>query len=199
MAARIRELDKPLLAVTLLLAAFGLATLYSAGQTDVPSFVTTIWLKQLIWLGVALVAVILVFRVSPRLLEWSTPYVYIVAVVVLLFTLAFGTGGGTAASSKSWITIGGHRLGQPSELAKLAVVMMLARWLAERRAAPATLRELVPPCLIAGVPFLLIVAQPDLGSALVLVAILFSMLYWAGTKPSLLLLLASPAIGLVLS
>jgi rod shape determining protein RodA len=43
------------------------------------------------------------------------------------------------------------------------------------------------------------VAQPDLGSALVLVAILFSMLYWAGTKPSLLLLLASPAIGLVLS
>jgi len=165
----------------------------------VPSFVTTIWLKQLIWLGVALVAVILVFRVSPRLLEWATPYVYVVAVVVLLFTLAFGTGGGTAASSKSWITIAGHRMGQPSELAKLAVVMMLARWLAERRAAPATLRELVPPCLIAGVPFLLIVAQPDLGSALVLVAILFSMLYWAGTKPSLLLLLASPAIGLVLS
>ena len=199
MAARIRELDKPLLAVTLLLAAFGLATLYSAGQTDVPSFVTTIWLKQLIWLGVALVAVIMVFRVSPRLLEWATPYVYLVSVVVLLFTLAFGTGGGTAASSKSWIAIGGHRLGQPSELAKLAVVMMLARWLAERRAAPATLRELVPPCLIAGVPFLLIVAQPDLGSALVLVAILFSMLYWAGTKPSLLLLLASPAIGLVLS
>jgi len=198
-AARIRELDKPLLAVTLLLAAFGLATLYSAGQTDVPSFVTTIWLKQLVWLGVALVAVILVFRVSPRLLEWATPYVYLVSVVVLLFTLAFGTGGGTAASSKSWIAIAGHRLGQPSELAKLAVVLMLARWLAERRAAPATLRELVPPCFIAGVPFLLIVAQPDLGSALVLVAILFSMLYWAGTKPSLLLLLASPAIGLVLS
>ena len=199
MAARIRELDRPLLAVTLLLAAFGLATLYSAGQTDVPSFVTTIWVKQVIWLGVALVAVILVFRVSPRLLEWATPYVYIAAVAVLLFTLVFGTGGGTAAGSKSWLAIGGHRLGQPSELAKLAVVLMLGRWLAERRAAPATLRELVPPCLIAGVPFLLIVAQPDLGSALVLVAILFSMLYWAGTKPSLLLLLASPAIGLVLS
>ncbi|HYL72347.1 MAG TPA: rod shape-determining protein RodA, partial [Candidatus Dormibacteraeota bacterium] len=199
MAARLRELDKPLLAVTLLLAAFGLATLYSAGQTDVPSFVTTIWLKQVIWLGVALIAVTLVFRVSPRLLEWATPYVYAGAVVVLLLTLVIGTGGGTAASSRSWITIGGHRLGQPSELVKLAVVLMLARWLAERRAAPATLRELIPPCLIAGVPFLLIAAQPDLGSGLVLVAILFSMLYWAGTKPSLLLLLASPVIGLVLS
>ena len=201
MAARIRELDRPLLAVTLLLAAFGLATLYSAGQTDVPTFVTTIWLKQVIWLGVALVAVILVFRVSPRLLEWATPYVYLGSVVLLLLTLVFGTGtgGGTAASSKAWITIGGHRLGQPSEFVKLAVVLMLARWLAERRAAPATLRELVPPCLIAGVPFVLIVAEPDLGSALVLIAILFSMLYWAGTKPSLLLLLASPVIGLVLS
>jgi rod shape determining protein RodA len=200
-AARIRELDRPLLAVTLLLAAFGLATLYSAGQTDVPTFVTTIWLKQLIWLGVALVAVILVFRVSPRLLEWATPYVYLGSVVLLLLTLVFGsgTGGGTAASSKAWITIAGHRLGQPSELVKLAVVLMLARWLAERRAAPATLRELVPPCLIAGVPFVLIVAEPDLGSALVLIAILFSMLYWAGTKPSLLVLLASPVIGLVLS
>jgi rod shape determining protein RodA len=198
-AARIRELDKPLLAVTLLLAAFGLATLYSAGQTDVPTFVTTIWLKQVIWLGVALVAVILVFRVSPRLLEWATPYVYLGSGVLLLLTLAFGTGGGTAASSKAWITVAGHRLGQPSELVKLAVVLMLARWLAERRAAPATLRELVPPCLIAGVPFLVIVAQPDLGSALVLIAILFSMLYWAGTKPSLLVLLASPVIGLVLS
>ena len=201
MAARIRELDRPLLAVTLLLAAFGLATLYSAGQTDVPTFVTTIWLKQVIWLGVALVAVILVFRVSPRLLEWATPYVYLGSVVLLLLTLVFGTGtgGGTAASSKAWITIGGHRLGQPSEFVKLAVVLMLARWLAERRAAPATLRELVPPCLIAGVPFVLIVAEPDLGSALVLIAILFSMLYWAGTKPSLLVLLASPVIGLVLS
>jgi len=200
-AARIRELDRPLLAVTLLLAAFGLATLYSAGQTDVPTFVTTIWLKQVIWLGVALVAVILVFRVSPRLLEWATPYVYLGSVVLLLLTLVFGTGtgGGTAASSKAWITIGGHRLGQPSEFVKLAVVLMLARWLAERRAAPATLRELVPPCLIAGVPFVLIVAEPDLGSALVLIAILFSMLYWAGTKPSLLVLLASPVIGLVLS
>jgi len=95
-AARIRELDRPLLAVTLLLAAFGLATLYSAGQTDVPTFVTTIWLKQVIWLGVALVAVILVFRVSPRLLEWATPYVYLGSVVLLLLTLVFGTGTGAA-------------------------------------------------------------------------------------------------------
>src|SRR5437879_13010826 len=114
--------------------------------------------------------------------------------VVLLLALATGTGAGTAAGERSWIAIGGVGLGQPAELAKLAGVLMLARWLAERREAPATLRELLPPCLIAGVPTLLVAKQPDLGSAIVFIAILFTMLYWAGTKPSLLVLLGSPVI-----
>jgi len=196
---RLREIDKPLAGAALALALYGLAALYSAGQTDVPTFVATIWHKQLIWLAVGLVASILIFRVSPRLLEWATPYAYAVALLVLVVTLVIGTGGGTAASTRSWITIGSLRLGQPSELAKLAVVLMLARWLAERREAPATLRELVPPCVIAGVPILLVVLQPDLGSAIVFITVLFAMLFWAGTKPSLLLLLGSPAIGLILA
>src|SRR2546426_11012738 len=124
------------------------------------------------------------FGLSPRLLEWATPYAYAIAVLVLLLTLAVGTGGGTAASSKSWIPLGGLRLGQPAELAKLAVILMLARWLAERREPPATLRDLVYPSIIVGVPFALVVLQPDLGSAIVFIAILFAMLYWAGTKAS---------------
>ena len=199
MRPRLRDFDRPLAGVALLLAGYGLATLYSAGQTDVPTFVSTIWHKQLIWLAVGAVATVLVFRTSPRLVEWATPYVYALAVVILVFTLAVGSGGGTAAGSKSWIAIGGLRIGQPAELAKLAVILMLARWLAERREAPATMRDLVYPCVIAGVPCLLVAKQPDLGSAIVFVAILFAMLYWAGTKPSLLLLLGSPAIGLILA
>src|SRR3989449_632414 len=136
---------------------------------------------------------------SPRLREWGTPCAYVVGVRVLLVTLAGGPGGGTAASSKSWITIGGVRMGQPAELAKLAMILMLARWLAERRAPPATLRELIPACVIVGIPCGLVVLQPDLGSAIVFIAIMFAMLYWDGTKPSLLLLLGSPVIGLVLA
>ncbi len=195
----LREIDRPLAAVVLALAAYGLATLYSAGQTDVPSFVATIWHKQLIWLGVGLTAAVLMFRTSPRLLEWATPYAFGISVLVLLFTLFVGTGAGTAASERSWISIGGLRLGQPAELAKLAAILMLARWLAERREAPATLRDLLWPCVIAGLPTLLVIKQPDLGSAMVFITILFAMLYWAGTKPSLLVLLGSPVIGLVLA
>jgi rod shape determining protein RodA len=196
---RLRQLDRPLLGAVTALAVYGLATLYSAGQTEVPTFITTIWHRQLIWLTLGVVVVFLMFRTSPRMLEWATPFVYAVAVFFLALTLLFGTGAGTAAGTKSWIAVGGLRLGQPAELAKLAVILMLSRWLAGLREPPATLRDLIPPCVIAGVPCLLVMLQPDLGSAIVFVAILFCMLFWAGTKPSLMVLLASPAIGLVLA
>lgn len=182
-----------------MIAIFGIATLYSAGQTDVPTPVGRVWQRQLVWVGIALVAAGVVTRISPRLLEWAAPYVYGACIVLLVLTLVAGTGGGTAASSKSWLAIGGHRIGQPSELAKLGVILMLARWLAERRQPAATLRELITPGVIAGVPFGLVLLQPDLGSALVFVAILFAMLFWAGTRLSLLLMLASPAIAFVLA
>jgi len=197
--SRVRQLDKALAVSVGLLALYGLATLYSAGQTDVPTFVATIWQRQLVWLGLSLAVAGLTFRTSPRMLEWATPFVYAIAVFLLVLTLFIGTGAGTAAGSRSWLAIGGHRFGQPAELAKLAVILLLARWLAALRESPATLRDLIVPGLIAGLPAVLVLKQPDLGSAIVFVAILFVMLFWAGTKPSLLLLAASPVIGLVLA
>jgi len=197
--SHLRQLDKPLVAAVAALALYGLATLYSAGQTEVPTFVAGIWQRQLVWLGLGVIVAWLTFRTSPRMVEWATPFVYGIAVFLLLLTLFIGTGAGTAAGTKSWLTIAGHRFGQPTELAKLAVIFMLARWLAGLREPPATLRELIPPFAIAGIPCFLVIQQPDLGSAIVFVAILFCMLFWAGTKPSLLLLAASPVIGLVLA
>jgi len=197
--SRVRQLDKSLVVSVSALALYGLATLYSAGQTDVPTFVATIWQRQLIWLGLCVVVAWLTYRTSPRMLEWATPIAYAITVLLLLLTLAVGTGAGTAAGSKSWLSIGGHRFGQPAELAKLAVILMLARWLAGLREAPSSIRDLIPPAAITGLPCLLVLKQPDLGSAIVFVAILFFMLFWAGTKPSLLLLAASPVIGLALA
>lgn len=199
MLSRVRQLDKALVVSVGLLALYGLATLYSAGQTDVPTFVATIWHRQLIWLALGFTVAAVTFRTSPRMLEWATPFVYGIAIFLLVLTLLVGTGAGTAAGSKSWLAIGSQRFGQPAELAKVAVILMLARWLAALREPPATLRDLIVPFAIAGLPGLLVFAQPDLGSAIVFAAILFVMLFWAGTKPSLLLLAASPVIGLVLA
>ena len=102
-------------------------------------------------------------------------------------------------SSSSWLSIGGHQIGQPSELAKVATVLMLARYLSSRREPPRSLRDLLVPGLIVGMPFLLVLKQPDLGSAIVFVGIAFAMLFWAGVRPRLLFLLASPGLSLLLA
>jgi rod shape determining protein RodA len=193
-------LDRPLLIVVGLLLLFGLVVLYSAGQTDVPiASATGAWRRQLVWLAAGATLAYLAFRLSPRLLEWLALPLYALAVMLLGVTLVIGRGAGTAASSKSWIYIGGHAVGQPAEFAKLALVLMLARYLSGRRSAPDTLRQLMPVCGLAGVPALLVLAQPDLGSALVFVGVLFAMLFWTGVRPLLLLLLASPAVSLLLA
>jgi rod shape determining protein RodA len=197
--SRREGLDRPLLIVTALLATFGLLMLYSAGQTDAPTNAAGAWMRQLVWIGAGIVAAGVAFRVSPRLLEWSAPGLYALSLLLLLLTLVVGTGAGSAASSHSWLAIGGVRIGQPSELAKLATVLLLARYLSSLREAPDTLRALIVPCLIAGAPMLLVLAQPDLGSAIVFAGILFATLFWAGVRASLLLLLVSPAVSLLLA
>ena len=191
--------DTPLVIVALLLSCFGVAMVYSAGQTDVPSIVARLYRTQLVWLGLAIVMAWLVSRASVRMIEWAAWPAYLLTVVLLLVTLVIGSGAGTAASSKSWLTIGGIRLGQPSELAKITVVLMLARVLAARRDAPKSLLELWKPALVVAVPWLLIMAQPDLGTGIVFIGIFFAMLFWAGVPWPLLLLVASPAVSLVLS
>lgn len=196
-----RQLDRPLLIVILALASFGIVVLYSAGQTDTPTNAEGVWLRQLVWLGIGLVAAAVVYRTSFRLLEWAAPWAYGLGLLLLLLTVVgFGSGGeGSAASTSSWLTIGGVRLGQPVELAKIATILMLARWFTARREPPTSLRGLVPPIMIAGVPAMLVMAQPDLGSAIVFAGILFATLFWAGVPPSLLLLLVSPVISLLLA
>lgn len=192
-------LDRQLIVTLLALVAFGVAILYSAGQTDVPSNAYGVWKRQLVWLGIGLVAATVTFRVSPRILEWLAPAAYAVALLLLVLVLAAGSGSGTAAGSRSWLSFGGVQLGQPAELAKLAVILMLARYLSGLKEPPQSLKDLIAPCLIAGVPFLLVLRQPDLGSALVFVGILIAMLFWAGVKPWTLFLLASPVISLLLA
>jgi len=194
-----RRLDRPLLLIVGLLLTYGVLVLFSAGQMDIPSLATGLWIKQLVWIGIALVGAFLTSRISPRVLEWAAPPLYLLGIVLLLVVLVAGSGAGTAASTKSWLTIGGMRIGQPVELAKLATILMLARWFTARREPPTTIQGLMVPLLIAGLPTLLVLAQPDLGSAMVFGGILFAMIFWAGVPIPILILLASPVFSLILS
>lgn len=192
--------DYPLAMIALLLTAFGVAVVYSAGQTEVTNAaVQGAWLRQVTWLAVGLVAFLVVSRFSVRFLEWAALPAYLIAIALLVITLVFGSGAGTAESMKGWLTIGGRRLGQPSELAKIAVAMMLAKVLASYRVAPKSLVDLIKPGIVVLIPWVLVMLQPDLGTSLVFIGLFFAMLFWAGASGMLLLLAASPVISLVLA
>ena len=191
--------DPVLFFAALALSLYGVAMVYSAGQTDVSTSATLAWQAQLRWLVLGVAAAFIVSRGTVRFIEYVTVPAYLGSLVLLLLTLRFGGGAGTAASSHSWVMIAGHRLGQPSEIAKLTTVLMLARVLAVFREPPRSLVELWKPMLVVLVPLALIMAQPDLGSGLVFIGIFFSMLFWTGLEWRLLLLLASPGISLVLA
>jgi rod shape determining protein RodA len=201
MAIRKINVDWPLVGAAFALSLFGLAMVYSAGITDRPiRAIAGAYRMQAVWLVVGIGAAFALSRASVRLIEWMTVPLYGLALFLLSVTLVFGSGGGTAASQKGWLTIAGKRLGQPAEFAKLAVVLMLARVLAQRKTGAAkSMFDLWKPILVVFIPMVLILLQPDLGTAIVFVGIFFGLLFWAGTPWKLLVLLASPVVSLILA
>lgn len=186
--------DGVVLALVIGLAVFGVAMIFSAGELEVPSSVTGIWRKQAIWLAVSLVAFALTLRVAVRWLEWVAPIAYGVAVLLLIAVLIVGTGDGP----RSWIRFGSVGF-QPSEFAKLATILLLAKLIAGRERPPETLWDLWPYLVVVLVPFALIMAEPDLGTASVFIAILVAALFWSGLPFSKLALFLSPLVSLALA
>ncbi|MDX1646349.1 MAG: rod shape-determining protein RodA [Longimicrobiales bacterium] len=193
------SLDPPLVLAVTALSMFGIAMIYSAGQVHVPNPVTEdAWIRQGLWFVLALGAFTLLARVPLLWIEWVAVPSYVVSVVLLALTLLVGEGRGTAAGVRSWIDLGFISF-QPAEIAKLSTILALAHFLSQKDAALTSLRDLVPPAALVGLPLVLVMLQPDLGTAIAFVGILFAMLYWAATPVWLLLLVASPVIGLFLS
>ncbi|MEX0907960.1 MAG: rod shape-determining protein RodA [Gemmatimonadota bacterium] len=197
-AQRLRSwLGDPLLVITVIgLTLFGVAMIYSAGQLERPDpSVAGAWRMQFIWLGISLTILVITMRIPVRWLEWIALPAYIVGLLVLAATLVIGTGGGTAASMKGWLRVGGFAV-QPSQFANVATVLMLGRTMGAWRENPQAVWDLWKPIVIAIVPMMLVLAQPDLGTAMVFGGVLLATLYWAGTPLGILFLLLSPALGL---
>jgi rod shape determining protein RodA len=173
--------------------------IYSAGEVHIPNAVTQdAWIKQGAWFAIALAAFTVLARVPLRWIEWVAVPSYVIGVLLLAITLVIGTGAGTAIGVKSWIRIGGFGF-QPAEVAKIATILMLSRVLSQRKDPLTSLRDLLLPSALVGLPLALVMLQPDLGTAMAFGGILFAILFWSGTPVTLLLLVASPGVGLVLS
>jgi rod shape determining protein RodA len=191
--------DLRLVALAMLLTLFGVAMIYSAGVTISPQRVVQgAWVRQLIWFVLALGAFTAVVRVPSRWFEWAATPAYVVTMVLLAITLVIGTGSGTAAGTRSSIALGPLRF-QPAELAKLATILMIARHLANRSWGEASLKDVLVPAALAVLPLMLVLLQPDLGTAQAFIGVLFAMLFWAGFPLRILVLVASPGVALLLS
>lgn len=193
------SIDWQLVSLGLLLSLYGIAIVYSAGQTDVVTGVAKLWRSQLIWFLVSLGAAYGMTRCSVRLLAWLTWPMYWITIVLLVLLLFIGKGAGTAAISHAWLAVGGVRIGQPSEIAKITVVLALAKVLSEFKEAPQSLLPLWKPAALVLVPAALIIKQPDLGTGIVFMGFALGMLYWTGISWPLLVLAASPIVSLILA
>jgi rod shape determining protein RodA len=191
--------DPALVIAVIGMSLFGVAMIYSAGQVDVANAVSArAWRMQLVWLGLSLVALLVLLRLEARWLEWIAPPAYILGIAALIATLVVGTGVGTAAGTKSWISVGPIRV-QPSQFANVATILMLGRVMGGWRESPVSLSELWKPLAIVAIPMLLVLRQPDLGTAMVFGGVLLATLYWAGTPLGMLFMLVSPLAGLLIS
>ncbi len=168
----LRRFDWGLLGLTFFLGILGLVTLYSVVTTgeEIPRKILVF--KQLIWycLGMALMLFCILFDYK-SLDRWGT-LIYGLCICLLICVLFFGKHVG---GSKRWLALGPVSL-QPSEAVKISVIIMLARYYA-KSADPKgfTLRDLLYPLMVVGIPFILIAKQPDLGTAMVVLLIAASM------------------------
>jgi rod shape determining protein RodA len=173
----LRELDWTTVLIALLLCAVGLVMIDSArrAQGDGLLFVR----KQAIAMGIGIVAMFVIASVPVQAwLRW-TRWFYGINVVLLVLVDVIGK---TTKGSQRWIPLPGGFQFQPSEVAKLFVILTLAAWLASREEKLREPWTVAKSLLYIGVPVLLIFKQPDLGTSLVIVAIWFGMMMLAGAK-----------------
>jgi len=135
-----------------------------------------------------------IFLVLPKKLIHE--YVYVLYASVILFVIMpyFSP---QVADTHRWIDIGLPFSLQPSEIAKLVIVLTLARYLSDRKIELDHFAALLMPFIIAFIPAIIVLNQPDLGTAIVMMSPVIPMLYWVGARPFHLFLVIAPTLSII--
>jgi rod shape determining protein RodA len=164
-----------MLALTTLLAAFGLVALYSAIHAGVDVAPSDLFTKQMIWYSAGALVMVIAFLFNFKAYEHWGHLFYILCVSMLVAVLFVGR---AAGGSQRWIVLGPFSV-QPSEIVKLAVIVVLAKYYARVSTTNGVgFRELLTPFVLTAIPFALIVRQPDLGTAMVVALIAGSITFY---------------------
>jgi rod shape determining protein RodA len=194
---RKHSLDFVLLLTAVVLWVIGIFLVYSATYIHESGPLAGIYKQQILWVVMALMIVILIISIPARYISKGA-YIFYGASLVML-VLAIATGSGVAAKgAERWIMIGGLKI-QPSEFAKVGLLLALAKRLSEKPVSLYDLPTLIVPVLLILVPFALVLKQPDLGTAMVFCVMALPMFYWSSLKLLDVFYIISPLISLLLS
>lgn len=175
-----------------LLSSIGLVALSSISYQS-PSIVQNPFFKQLFFLIFAFAGFLIAF-LTPKYLIHKYAYVIYSLGIVLVILPFFGA---THAGTYRWLNIGLPFNFQPSEFAKIFTVIALARYLSDNTINIQYFKSILIPILITLFPSLVVLNQPDLGTSLVMISVIFPMLYWSGARPFYLFLLVAPILSIL--
>jgi rod shape determining protein RodA len=172
----LRDFDWGLLILALLICAVGVLQIFSATQG---TKWVNVWWKQMIWIGAGLVLMWIVSSIDYHTLLGQVPVLYGAMIGLLILTYLIGT---TVFGAKRWIAMPGGVLFQVSEFAKIVVVLLVARFLTELRTDSLHWKDLLKLAGLVGLPMVLVMKQPDLGTSLTYVPVLAIGVFLAGLR-----------------
>jgi rod shape determining protein RodA len=186
-----RDFDWLLLGLVLLICALGIVQIYSATHNTRYAGAHE---KQLYWVLIGVALMFVMSRINYQFLLEQVPWLYVVSVLSLLAVLAFGQ---KYMGARRWIRLYGSVHLQPSEWVKLVLILAVAKYWADSRTRDCTWGDVIKAGLLVGVPSLLVLAQPDLGTALTYVPVVLMGLFLGGLrfKQAMVLLLIAAMLA----
>lgn len=188
-----KKLDINLIIVILALNVIGLINLYSATHGPTSTDVSSLFVSQIMWLVVGWTVFLVVTLLDYAIVSKIAIIIYVLNLLAIIYVTFFGK---VALGAQRWIDLGFFRY-QPSETMKLALIMLMAKILATRSSHGQGMgfKEMFFPLIVLGVPFVFVVEQPDLGTAMMLAAIGGSMMIF--TKVKRIILASAIVLGII--
>ena len=188
-----QNFDWTLIALVLSICAIGIMNIYSTGYS-LSDHSSPLYLKQLQWILFGMVLMVITFLIDYRAINQAAYVIYAVSVLSLIFVAIFGH---TANGAQRWISFG-FFLFQPSELMKVTIIIALARYFDDHKSnEPYLLRELLVPFLMVMIPCVLILKQPDLGTALMVLIVSASIILFIGMNWKSILIALSSCLAMM--
>jgi rod shape determining protein RodA len=176
----LNKIDYFLVIAVIITIFIGILMIYSAGFDPIDKSNSGLYKKQILWFIFGFIIMIGVTLLNYQALGEYSVHIYVFFVVALVVTLIFGR---PVRNTRAWLSFGLFTI-QPSEFMKLALVIILAKYLEIRERDINRLRELVIPAILTFVPVLIILIQPDFGTAMIFIPILLAMLFIGGADVS---------------